>query len=115
MTVVAEYGEDKNVTHALFIYLIKLFNSETKFDFSKMLTKYKSTCIPSAWEILINGHWIHVNMGFTSGVLNGRIKLKTAAIGRPERPERNPKRLYRTYKITKMDYCKQVSHCFILT
>ena len=108
MTVVAEYYENTNVTHALSIYLIKLFNNEKGFSFSQMLTKY-AKCFPSAWEILINGQWVQANMSFTSGVLNGRMVSKSAPIGIPANPERSSLRLYKSYQITKLDYCQQVN------
>jgi len=108
MSVVADYNEDENVTQGVSIYLMKLFDSEKEFDYSRMLTQYRSMCIPSAWEILINGHWIHVKMGFTSGVLNGRTKPISTTVVKPVLPVRDSNKVYRTYRITKMDYCKQV-------
>jgi len=107
--VIAEYGEDTNVTRALYVTLIKTFNNEKELDFSKTLTKY-TACIPSAWEILINGRWIPVNMSFTSGAFNGRIVPSSETIGRPSTRITNS--FYRTYSITKTDYCKQVNMRF---
>ena len=108
IAVVAEYDETTCVAQALYIYLMKIFNKEKGFDFSKMLTTY-ATCIPSAWEILINEHWIHVNMSFTSGVINGRIVPRSENIAAPSDRNRALHSLYKTYAITQMDYCKQVN------
>ena len=108
ISVVAEYDETTCVTQALHIYLIKIFNKEKEFDFSQMLTTH-ATCIPSAWEILISGHWIPVNMSFTSGFVNGRIEPKSKYIAAPSDLQGAFNSLYRTYAITQMDYCKQVN------
>jgi len=86
--VIAEYDEGTNATQALVIQLIKVFNKEKTFDFSQMLTIY-ATCIPSEWEIFVNGHWFPVNMGFTSGVLNGRVHPESDTICNSQRPEIN--------------------------
>jgi len=106
IAVIAEYDEGTNATQALVIQLIKVFNQEKTFDFSQMLTKY-ATCFPSEWEIFVNGHWFPVIMGFTSGVLNGRVHPESETICNSQRPEINM--LYKTYSITKMDYCTQVN------
>ena len=108
LVVNAENDEGTNVTKALYVHLMKVYNKEKRFDFSQMLTKY-ATCIPSAWEILINGHWVPVNMSFTSGVFNGKIVPKSQTIGLPYNRNIARDSLRRTYEITKLDYCQQVN------
>jgi len=112
IAVIAEYDEETNATQALNLHLIKIFNNEKEFDFSHMLTKY-ATCIPSEWEILVNRHWFPVSMGFKSGVLNGRIEPKSETLCSSTLDDFNM--LYKTYPITKMDYCEQVNIKYVLT
>jgi len=106
ISVIAEYDEETNTTQSLAVHLIKMFNNEKDFNFSQTLTKY-ATCIPSEWEMLINGHWFPVHMGFTSGVLKGRVTTKSDLICTSK--QQDTSMLHKTYQITKMDYCKQVN------
>ena len=111
IAVIAEHDAETNSTQALTIHLIKFFNNEKIFEYSQMLTKY-ATCIPSGWQILVNGHWFRVDMGFTSGVLNGRNNPKSntlISVTRRGGITNFSSMLFTMYTITKMDYCKQVT------